>query len=157
MDRLGTAAGQLSLVAGASERTRPFPGDLGAAVDAIAAELHERGLEPVAVTHRVVHGGPHHLRPTVIDDALVGSCAGVIPLAPLHLPGDLDSIATRGAPGPGPATWPASTPGSTPGCPKLARRLPVADELVAQGVRRSASTACPSSRCCMPVPTSARR
>lgn len=47
-------------------------------------ELHQLGL--VAVGHRVVHGGPHLYRPTVVDDVLVDQLRELAPLAPLHNP-----------------------------------------------------------------------
>jgi len=40
----------------------------------------------VTVGHRVVHGGPHLYRPTVVDDKLVEELRELAPLAPLHNP-----------------------------------------------------------------------
>jgi len=56
-------------------------GRLGSAVD-----------EATAVGHRVVHGGPDHVRPTVVDDRLVADLTAVVPLAPLHVPPALAAI-----------------------------------------------------------------
>jgi len=47
-------------------------------------DLEQLGL--VAVGHRVVHGGPHLYRPTVVDDVLVDQLRELAPLAPLHNP-----------------------------------------------------------------------
>ncbi|CAN5165658.1 acetate kinase [soil metagenome] len=46
----------------------------------------ELGAGLVAVGHRVVHGGQHLFRPTVVDDALLSTIKELSPLAPLHNP-----------------------------------------------------------------------
>ncbi|MGY1807234.1 acetate/propionate family kinase [Blastococcus sp. SYSU D00669] len=49
-----------------------------------------------AVGHRVVHGGPEHGGPAVVDDALTGYLRSIAHLAPLHNPRALAGIrATR--------------------------------------------------------------
>jgi acetate kinase len=48
--------------------------------------LHEDGLR--AVGHRVVHGGDRFSSPTVIDSAVIEAIEALIPLAPLHNPGN---------------------------------------------------------------------
>ena len=60
---------------------------LDAAIGSIAQELTDRTLQPTVVSHRVVHGGPNHFQPTVIDDRLISDLTDAVPLAPLHLPG----------------------------------------------------------------------
>ena len=52
--------------------------------------LHEDGLR--AVGHRVVHGGDRFRSPTVIDSAVIEAIEALIPLAPLHNPGNLAGI-----------------------------------------------------------------
>ena len=52
--------------------------------------LHEDGLR--AVGHRVVHGGDRFSSPTVIDSAVIEAIEALIPLAPLHNPGNLAGI-----------------------------------------------------------------
>ena len=71
--------------------------DHGAAMQAMAAELAEAGvdLDAVglrAVGHRVVHGGPDFSDPVIIDDAAVEEIRDLIPLAPLHNPGAVAGI-----------------------------------------------------------------
>jgi acetate kinase len=44
------------------------------------------------VGHRVVHGGPDHVAPTRVDDALVASLRALVPLAPIHLPAAIAGI-----------------------------------------------------------------
>ena len=50
------------------------------------------GTAPVAVGHRVVHGGPAHAKPEIVDDALLTALDELVPLAPLHQPHNLAAI-----------------------------------------------------------------
>jgi acetate kinase len=136
VDRVGTGEGSLT-VAGAGEGgERAFTGGLAGAVDTIAAELEARQLHPGAIAHRVVHGGPAHYEPTLIDEDLLADLREAVPLAPLHLPGDLDTI------GHARRAWPDARhvacfdTGFHHDLPERSRRLPVSDELVRLGVRR---------------------
>ncbi len=54
---------------------------------------HFRPDELVAVGHRVVHGGSRFTAPTLVDDDLVAAVGSLVPLAPLHNPGNLEGIA----------------------------------------------------------------
>jgi acetate kinase len=57
---------------------------------AFAALLHDLGAEtPAAVGHRLVHGGDVTEAARVIDDAERVRLQALVPLAPLHLPGNL--------------------------------------------------------------------
>jgi len=47
---------------------------------------------PVAVGHRVVHGGPGYTSPVAVDDAVLAALEGLVPLAPLHQPQNLAPI-----------------------------------------------------------------
>src|SRR5690606_15260031 len=47
---------------------------------------------PVAVGHRVVHGGARFSTSTVIDEEVVANLQRLIPLAPLHNPGNILGI-----------------------------------------------------------------
>jgi acetate kinase len=49
-------------------------------------------LRPIAVGHRVVHGGPKYDRPILVDDKIVDDLSRYIPLAPLHQPNNLAPI-----------------------------------------------------------------
>jgi acetate kinase len=57
----------------------------------VPALLDEAGSVE-AVGHRVVHGGPHHVEPTRVDDALLADLTELVPLAPLHQPTALRGI-----------------------------------------------------------------
>jgi acetate kinase len=58
-------------------------------------------IDPIAVGHRVVHGGPHFDRPVRIDDGILADLARYIPLAPLHQPNNLAPIRAIRARSPG--------------------------------------------------------
>jgi acetate kinase len=53
---------------------------------------HCSSLTPMAVGHRVVHGGSTYSRPVAVDDAAMGTLEGLVPLAPLHQPYNLQGI-----------------------------------------------------------------
>jgi acetate kinase len=52
----------------------------------------EIGINPIAVGHRVVHGGPDCERPVLIDHGVVARLERLVPLAPLHQPHNLAPI-----------------------------------------------------------------
>jgi acetate kinase len=52
----------------------------------------ELGVTPIAVGHRVVHGGPDYDRPTFVDHAVVTRLERFTSLAPLHQPYNLAPI-----------------------------------------------------------------
>jgi acetate kinase len=49
-------------------------------------------IMPIAVGHRVVHGGPLYDRPVLIDAAVLKNLEQYVPLAPLHQPNNLAPI-----------------------------------------------------------------
>ena len=70
------------------------PVDHAAAVRTVFAELERHGTEqPRVVGQRVVHGGPDHVEPALVDDALFAALERATPFAPLHLPVELAAIA----------------------------------------------------------------
>jgi acetate kinase len=67
--------------------------DLPAAMQKVGSWLREtQSLNPVAVGHRVVHGGPDYDRPVLIDDNVIARLERFVPLAPLHQPNNLAPI-----------------------------------------------------------------
>jgi acetate kinase len=110
--------------------------DPGSAVAEIAQRLAAAGLTVDAVAHRVVHGGPVHVSPERIDDELVADLRQLVDFAPLHLPGDLDSIeAARARWADVPHVACFDTAFHAPLSP-AAQRLPVPAGVAALGVRR---------------------
>jgi len=68
--------------------------DHAAAVHAVLDELDRHGLgTPEVVGHRLVHGGPEHTEPAIVDDALIATLGRAISFAPIHLPVELRAIA----------------------------------------------------------------
>jgi acetate kinase len=67
--------------------------DVPAALSLAGAWLREdQGIEPIAVGHRVVHGGPDYDRPTLVDDKVIERLERHVSLAPLHQPHNLAPI-----------------------------------------------------------------
>jgi len=54
----------------------------------------ELNINPIAVGHRVVHGGPDHANPVLIDHGVVERLARYVSLAPLHQPHNLAPVRT---------------------------------------------------------------
>lgn len=63
---------------------------LGKIIEFLRAQIG--GSLPLAVGHRVVHGGPDHSDPVIVDAALLSDLERFSPLAPLHQPNNLAPI-----------------------------------------------------------------
>jgi acetate kinase len=69
--------------------------DISAAMRIAGAWLRDEfRIAPMAVGHRVVHGGPDYDRPVLIDHGLLARLERYIALAPLHQPHNLAPIKT---------------------------------------------------------------
>jgi len=75
--------------------------ELGAEqVSTVPDALHAAGawlrdacsISPIAVGHRIVHGGPRYDRPVLIDAQVLADLARYSPLAPLHQPNNLAPV-----------------------------------------------------------------
>ena len=67
--------------------------DVPAALSVAGGWLREaQKLQPTAVGHRVVHGGPKYDQPILIDAAAIAELERYVPLAPLHQPHNLDAV-----------------------------------------------------------------
>jgi acetate kinase len=67
--------------------------DHSSAVSIALDQLDDAGLpDPLAVAHRIVHGGSELIDPVVIDDHIVARLDDLVPLAPLHLPPEIVAI-----------------------------------------------------------------
>lgn len=78
-----------------AERVYPIAavGDVPVALQVAADWLRdEQQIKPLAVGHRVVHGGPDYDRPVLIDHGVVGRLEHYSSLAPLHQPHNLAPI-----------------------------------------------------------------
>jgi acetate kinase len=74
----------------AEDRAAPEAGDVAAAVRLMLSWLGPGRF--AAVGHRVVHGGPDHAAPVVVDDGVLAGLEALVDLAPLHQPGNLAPI-----------------------------------------------------------------
>ncbi|HEX2525169.1 MAG TPA: acetate/propionate family kinase [Geminicoccus sp.] len=91
---------------------------------------------PIAVGHRVVHGGPDFVQPMLVDDTLLDRLEALVPLAPLHQPNNLApirSIRDRRPELPQVACFDTAFHRSHPA---VADHFAVPEELYREGVRR---------------------
>ncbi|MEV4570271.1 acetate kinase [Nonomuraea sp. NPDC049419] len=96
VERIGQERGRLTHRAGdgpAHVREQPFP-DHGEGLAAVLAAFSSAGpeLDPVAVGHRVVHGGTRFGDAVLVDDEVIAAIEELAPLAPLHNPVNLTGI-----------------------------------------------------------------
>src|SRR5258708_6353890 len=77
------------------EETREANGNLsGAGQTSSLDELENRlgsGCSPEIIGHRLVHGGPRYTVPERVTAELLRDLKGLIPLAPNHLPRQIDA------------------------------------------------------------------
>jgi acetate kinase len=71
------------------EAVADVPAAMAVAGDWLRNELR---IHPIAVGHRVVHGGPGYDRPVLIDHGVVARLERLVNLAPLHQPHNLAPI-----------------------------------------------------------------
>lgn len=108
------------------------------ALDVVVERLaaHFGGHRPVAVGHRVVHGGVEFTAPVRIDAAILARLESLVPLAPLHQPHNLAAVraVTRRAPGlPQVACFDTSFHRTQP---EVAQRFALPRRFTEEGVRR---------------------
>jgi acetate kinase len=92
--------------------------------------------EPVAVGHRVVHGGPEFSAPAPIDEAMLAKLERLAPLAPLHQPNNLAPIRALQAQMPRLLQVACFDTAFHRGHPEVADRYAIPSHLYAEGVRR---------------------
>ena len=68
--------------------------DARGALAVLAEWLRARfsGTRVLGVGHRVVHGGPNHVSPTIVSPQVIAELKALTPLAPLHQPHNLAAI-----------------------------------------------------------------
>src|SRR5207244_4039457 len=110
--------------------------DYTAALDAALVSFDAQGLPlPGAAGHRVVHGGPRHAEPVLVDHDVLTDLRELVPFAPLHMPAaiaGIDAIRDR---------WDIPQVACFDTAfhrhmPEVAQRLPLPDALWDAGVRR---------------------
>lgn len=94
------------------------------------------GGVPLAVGHRVVHGGVDHAAPALVDDALLADLEALVPLAPLHQPANLAPIRSIRARRPDLPQVACFDTAFHRGHPEVAERFAIPEDLHRDGVRR---------------------
>jgi acetate kinase len=90
----------------------------------------------IAVGHRVVHGGPDHARPLIVDAAARAALERLIPLAPLHQPHNLAGIDAMAALHPAVPQIACFDTAFHRGHPFVADAFALPRALYAEGIRR---------------------
>src|SRR4051794_28732743 len=143
IEGIGTARPRLSAkdAEGRAAVDRQVPpqdaADVGRVQEVLGGWLLEHlGAPPVAVGHRVVHGGPDHAAPALVDDALLDRLETLVPLAPLHQPNNLAPIRSIRARRPGLPQVACFDTAFHRDHGELADRYAIPEELYQAGVRR---------------------
>jgi len=111
--------------------------DVPAALRTAGAWLREtQKIDPVAVGHRVVHGGPQYDRPVVVDDQVLSHLEQYTSLAPLHQPNNLAPIRAIRERAPGLPQVACFDTAFHRAHPKLADYYAIPQRLYVEGVRR---------------------
>ncbi len=112
--------------------------DVAAALEELEGWLTEQlgGMRPLAIGHRVVHGGPAYGAPVLIDDAVLAELETFVPLAPLHQPNNLAPIRAIRARYPDIAQVACFDTAFHRGHPEVADRFAIPDAFHREGVRR---------------------
>ena len=112
--------------------------DVPAAMVRVAGWLraHHASDEPVAVGHRVVHGGPSFSAPVVVDDQVLAELERLVPLAPLHQSYSIQPMRAVQDRLPGTLQVACFDTAFHRGHPEVADRYALPDDLYREGVRR---------------------
>jgi len=107
------------------------------AMTRVASVLAASGMPaPDAIGHRIVHGGPALRQHCRIDDAVLRQLQAAAAFAPLHTPAALALIRSTQARFPGIAQVACFDTQFHTGLPEVARVLPIARELLSEGIQR---------------------
>ena len=109
------------------------PAALAKVVEFLRAQI---GSLPIAVGHRVVHGGPDYSEPILIDDAVIERLQAFAPLAPLHQPNNLGPIRTLRQRQPQLPQVACFDTAFHRGHPEIADRYALPERFYQEGVRR---------------------
>ena len=112
--------------------------DARAALGHLGSWLRARhgGAFPVAVGHRVVHGGPAYDTHVAVDDDVIAKLEALVPLAPLHQPNNLLPIRAIRAMQPEVLQVACFDTAFHRGHPEVADRFAIPEPLYQEGVRR---------------------
>jgi acetate kinase len=112
--------------------------DVAQAMSRVGAWLRQQldGAVPVAVGHRIAHGGPVYSAPVIVDDTVLATLERFIPLAPLHQPHHLRPIRAIQQGFPGVLQVACFDTAFHRGHTEVVDRYALPDELYREGVRR---------------------
>jgi acetate kinase len=140
VERIGLAGGHLWLWGMDNDTLVDIHRDFSehtAAAEGIAAAAKDLGFPPpVAVGHRVVHGGLDHTAPERVDAQLLAELRRLVPFAPLHLPSAIQGIEAVAARLPGLPQVACFDTAFHRRMPEVAQRFPLSRNLWHEGVRR---------------------
>jgi acetate kinase len=112
------------------------PADQASALDVALEHLGADVGGITAAGHRVVHGGPDHVEPALVDDELLDALRRAVAFAPLHLPAAIAGIEAVAARHPGLPQVACFDTAFHRSIPERAARLPLPAALWDAGVRR---------------------
>ena len=97
VERIGLPGGWLWLKDGQGKRLVDSHSDFADHKEAVKAMFTtimegQHLPAPDGVGHRLAHGGPKHIAPEMVTPELMLTLRSLIPLAPLHLPGEIKGI-----------------------------------------------------------------
>jgi acetate kinase len=112
--------------------------DISAAMAAVGGWLrtHLSGGLPIAIGHRIAHGGPEYAAPVMVDEAVLAELERLVPLAPLHQPYNIEPIRSIRSRFPGTPQVACFDTAFHRGHADVADRYALPDALYQQGVRR---------------------
>jgi acetate kinase len=140
VERIGLAGGHLWIRGMDNDALvdvhRDFP-DHTAATEGISQAAKGLGFPPpVAVGHRVVHGGPDHTAPERVEAPLLAELRRLVPFAPLHLPSAIQGIEAVAARFPELPQVACFDTAFHRHMPEVAQRFPLSRDLWHEGIRR---------------------
>ncbi len=140
VERIGEPDGQLWMRTAGRESPAARRGDFrghAVALHAALEALERPDLpQPEAVGHRVVHGGAEYSKPRRVDAGLLEALRRLIPLAPLHLPSQIQVMEAVLAHAPGLPQVACFDTAFHRSMPALAKHLPLPRSLWREGLQR---------------------
>jgi acetate kinase len=141
VERIGLSGGWLWLKDGQGKRLVDSHSDFADHKEAVKAMfstvINRQHLPtPDGVGHRLVHGGPKHMAPETVTPELMQTLRSLIPLAPLHLPGEIKAIDAVAEHYPGLSQIVCFDTAFHRRIPEVAQWLPIVRSLWHEGIHR---------------------
>ncbi len=135
-DKEGKFTARVSRNEALLSETAPFPSQREAIIRILRLLDHFKMPTPVAVGHRVVHGGPRLRRHCLIDGEVLRQLEAARPFAPLHIPSALSVIRFAREHFPTATQIACFDTAFHADLPEVARALPIPKELQPEGIQR---------------------